>query len=74
MTDFEKLYERHARDVYRFALYLSGDYLQGLRRQRRRTEMPEELPDPAPGPHEEAAGREEMEAVMAALRLRIKGF
>ena len=106
MTDFEKLYERHARDVYRFALYLSGDravaedvtsetfvrvwtaparvelatvraylltiarnlYLQGLRRQRRRTEMPEELPDPGPGPHEEAAGREEMEAVMAALR------
>ena len=25
MTDFEQLYERHARDVYRFALYLSGD-------------------------------------------------
>jgi len=25
MTDFEKLYEDHARDVYRFALYLSGD-------------------------------------------------
>jgi len=106
MTDFEQLYEHHARDVYRFALYLSGDravaeditsetfvrvwtaparvelatvraylltiarnlYLHGLRRQRRRTEMPEALPDPAPGPHEEAAGREEMELVMAALR------
>lgn len=24
MTDFERLYERYARDVYRFALYLSG--------------------------------------------------
>jgi RNA polymerase sigma-70 factor (ECF subfamily) len=24
MTDFEELYERYARDVYRFALYLSG--------------------------------------------------
>ena len=108
MTDFERLYERHARDVYRFALYLSGDraiaedvtsetfvrvwtaparvelatvraylltiarnlYLQGLRRQRRRTEMPEEVPDPAPGPHDEAADREEMEAVMAALLMR----
>src|SRR5436190_14125884 len=25
MTDFEQLYERYARDVYRFALYLSGN-------------------------------------------------
>jgi RNA polymerase sigma-70 factor (ECF subfamily) len=28
VTDFEELYERHARDVYRFALYLSGSRAQ----------------------------------------------
>ena len=28
MTDFEQLYERYARDVYRFALYLSGNPAQ----------------------------------------------
>jgi len=28
MTDFEQLYERYARDVYRFALYLSGNTAQ----------------------------------------------
>jgi len=28
MTDFERLYDRHARDVYRFALYLSGSPAQ----------------------------------------------
>jgi RNA polymerase sigma-70 factor, ECF subfamily len=28
MTDFERLYERHAQDVYRFALYLSGSPAQ----------------------------------------------
>jgi RNA polymerase sigma-70 factor (ECF subfamily) len=28
MTDFEALYTRHARDVYRFALYLSGNHAQ----------------------------------------------
>ena len=28
MTDFESLYERYARDVYRFALYLSGSSAQ----------------------------------------------
>jgi len=28
MTDFESLYERYARDVYRFALYLSGSPAQ----------------------------------------------
>lgn len=25
MSDFQRLYERHAKDVYRFAVYLSGD-------------------------------------------------
>jgi RNA polymerase sigma-70 factor (ECF subfamily) len=106
MTDFERLYERHARDVYRFAFYLSGNraaaeditsetfirvwnardrvelatvraylfaiarnlYLRGGRPQSRRAEMPEDVADAAPGPHEEAAGRQEMEAVMAALQ------
>lgn len=28
MTEFEQLYERYAGDVYRFALYLSGDVAQ----------------------------------------------
>ena len=28
MTDFEQLYERYSRDVYRFALYLSGNSAQ----------------------------------------------
>jgi len=28
MTDFEDLYQRYARDVYRFALYLSGNTAQ----------------------------------------------
>jgi Sigma-70 region 2 len=28
MTDFEELYERYAKDVYRFALYLSGSPAQ----------------------------------------------
>lgn len=28
MTDFERLYEAYARDVYRFALYLSGSHAQ----------------------------------------------
>lgn len=28
MTEFEQLYERYARDVYRFALYLSGSPAQ----------------------------------------------
>jgi RNA polymerase sigma-70 factor (ECF subfamily) len=42
-------------------------YLQGLRRDRRRADLPDGVADPAPGPHEEAAGREEMAAVMAAL-------
>ncbi len=28
MTDFEDLYQRYARDVYRFALYLSGSHAQ----------------------------------------------
>jgi len=28
MTDFEQLYERYARDVYRFAVYLSGNTAQ----------------------------------------------
>lgn len=28
MTDFQELYERHARDLYRFALYLCGNHAE----------------------------------------------
>ena len=28
MTDFQELYERHARDLYRFAFYLCGNHAQ----------------------------------------------
>jgi RNA polymerase sigma-70 factor (ECF subfamily) len=42
-------------------------YLQSLRRERRRAEMPQAVMDPAPGPHEEATGRQEAQVVLAAL-------
>lgn len=106
MTQFEELYERHAKDVYRFALYLSGSiaqaediasetfvrvwmardeiriatvkaylfaiarnlYLQGLRRESRRADLDEGLPDPAPGPDAMAEGRVELHAVLEGLQ------
>jgi len=110
MTEFEALYERYARDVHRFALYLCGErataeditsetfvrawnasgeiraatakaylftiarncYLEGLRRAgthtRRHMELDESLPDPAARPDAAAAGRSELNRVMAALR------
>jgi RNA polymerase sigma-70 factor (ECF subfamily) len=106
MTDFERLYETYARDVYRFALYLSGSpaqaediasetfvrvwtirntirsqsvkaylftiarnlHVDGRRREARHVELPERLSDPAPGPEAAAQGREELEAVLAALQ------
>jgi RNA polymerase sigma-70 factor, ECF subfamily len=106
MTDFEHLYETYARDVYRFALYLSGSpaqaediasetfvrvwtirdtiralgvksylftiarnlHVDGRRREARHVELPERLSDPAPGPEAFAQGREELEAVLAALQ------
>jgi RNA polymerase sigma-70 factor, ECF subfamily len=106
MTDFERLYERYAQDVYRFALYLSGSparaediasetfvrvwttrdsiraasvkaYLFTIarnlhadvrRREARQVELPERLPDPAPGPEAFAEARQELTAVLAALQ------
>jgi RNA polymerase sigma-70 factor (ECF subfamily) len=106
MTEFEKLYERYARDVYRFSLYLSGSPAQaediaaetfvrvwtardkvrvatvkaylftiarhlhadGRRREARHAELSESLIDPGPGPELEAASRQELEAVLAALQ------
>lgn len=106
MTDFEALYERYARDLYRFALYLSGSSAQaediasetfvrvftsrdtiraasvkaylftiarnlhadGRRREARQIELPECLPDAAPGPEALAEARQELAAVLAALQ------
>jgi RNA polymerase sigma-70 factor, ECF subfamily len=110
MTEFEALYERYARDVHRFALYLCGEraaaeditsetfvrawnasgpiraatakaylftiarniYLGNLRRAGlqagRHAELDENLPDPGARPDATAAGRSELERVMAALR------
>ncbi len=109
MTEFEALYERYARDVHRFALYLCGEraaaeditsetfvrawnssgeiraatakaylftiarncYRESLRRSGphagRSAELDENLPDPAAGPEAAAAGRRELDRVMAAL-------
>jgi RNA polymerase sigma-70 factor (ECF subfamily) len=106
MTDFELLYERYARDLYRFALYLSGSsaraedivsetfvrvwtsrdtirvasvkaylftiarnfHADGRRREARQIELPESLPDAAPGPEAIAEARQELAAVLAALQ------
>ena len=43
-------------------------YLQGVVRDRRRGDFPDEPPDPAPGPESQAAGRAELEAVLADLQ------
>ena len=106
MSDFSELYRRHAPDVFRFALYLTGNrgdaeditsetfvrlwassepirsqtvkgylctiarnlFLQGMRRQSRRVELSEELPDKAAGPQERAEQRDELERVIACLQ------
>ena len=106
MSDFSELYRRYAPDVFRFALYLTGNrgdaeditsetfvrlwassepirsqtvkgylctiarnlFLQGMRRQSRREELSEELPDKAAGPQERAEQRDELERVIACLQ------
>lgn len=106
MTEFEALYRRYAQDVYRFALYLSGDralaediasetfvrvwtsssglrsstvkaylftiarrlFLDGRRRQARWAPLEDSHRDTAPGPHDRAASRDELELVLAALQ------
>jgi len=106
MSDFSELYRRYAPDVFRFALYLTGNrgdaeditsetfvrlwassepirnqtvkgylctiarnlFLQGMRRQSRRVELSEELPDKAAGPQERAEQRDELERVIACLQ------
>jgi RNA polymerase sigma-70 factor (ECF subfamily) len=104
--NFGELYARYANDVYRFALYLSGDptqaediasetfvrvwtapeqprlatvkaylftiarnlYIQGLRRDSRRTSLDEHLPDHALSPEAAAEQRAELRAVVLALQ------
>jgi RNA polymerase sigma-70 factor, ECF subfamily len=105
-VDFGGVYERHAADVYRFALYLTGNrgdaeeivsetfvrawvapgeirmatikgyllsiarnlHIERLRRKARDAAMPADVHDAAPGPDAVAAGRSELDAVLAALQ------
>jgi RNA polymerase sigma-70 factor, ECF subfamily len=106
MIDFGALYRKYAPDVFRFALYLSGNpgdaeditsetfvrawtspepieiatvkgylftiarrlFLMGLRKTSRLRELDVEPSTTAPGPHEEAEGKEKLKAVLAALQ------
>jgi len=43
-------------------------YLQGIRRDRRQDVLAHEPPDAAPGPHAQAEGRAELDAVLADLQ------
>jgi len=107
VIEFEALYERHARAVFRFVLSLSGNravaedvtsetfvrvwsarerldlstligylmtiarrlYLEQLNRDRRRGVIDHEPEDAAPGPHAQAEGRSELDAVLADLQM-----
>jgi RNA polymerase sigma-70 factor (ECF subfamily) len=104
-ANFTDLYQRYSRDVYRYALHLSGDaaraddltaeaflriwsaaeapreltvrgylltiarnlYLQGLRRTRRESELPAEVPVVAAGIEQETDARREYARMRAAL-------
>ena len=106
MIDFEALYARYAREVFRFALSLSGNramaeditsetfvrvwsardrvdlstvvgYLMTIARHlylgqtgydRRRDVLDHDPEDAAPGPHAQAEGRAELDAVLADLQ------
>lgn len=106
LIDLEQLYRGHARDLYRFALFLSGRhdqaedlvsetfirlwnargrvdlatvraylftiarnlYIQQQRHRRRGADLDDRLPDSAPGPEQQAGGRDELRAVLAALQ------
>ena len=106
MLDFSGLYRRYAKDVYRFALYLSGNHAdaeditaetftrvwtttgeiraatvkaylftiarnlcrESRRRDARRADLHEWLPDPKPGPEMDAAARLQLRAVWDELR------
>jgi RNA polymerase sigma-70 factor (ECF subfamily) len=111
LVDFHSVFERHSRDVYRFALYLSGDpslaeeiaqeafvrawvmpgevcggtvkaylltiarnlYLAERKRAGRRITLGDAVPDPKPGPEALAGGRQELDAVLAALQTLPEG-
>ena len=106
MTGFGDLYRQHAPDVFRFALYLSGNrsdaeditsetfvrawtspepirtatvkgylftiarnlFLHSRRRASRQVELPEDLPDRAPGPQAAVEYDAELRRVLAALQ------
>ena len=106
MTDHADFYRRYATDVFRFALYLTGNrsdaeditsetfvrvwtsteairmqtvkgylctiarnlFLQGMRKQSRNVELPDQLHDHAAGPQERAEQKAQLEQVMARLQ------
>ena len=106
MTDFHELYNRYASDIYRFALYLSGDaaeaediaaetfaraltgkaplvsatvkgylltiarnlHLESLRRRKRLSGLPADVPDPSPNFEHVVSHKTELEAVQAYLQ------
>lgn len=106
MTGFGDLYRQHAPDVFRFALYLSGNrsdaeditsetfvrawtssepirtatvkgylftiarnlFLKSHRRASRQVELPEDLPDRAPGPQAAVESDAALRRVLAALQ------
>jgi len=54
--------------IYRLALNHMVDQARRRRRERGRTEMPEQVEDPAPGPREEVLGDERAGFVRTAMR------
>ncbi len=106
MTDFHELYNRYASDIYRFALYLSGDaaeaediaaetfaraltgkaplvsatvkgylltiarnlHLESLRRRKRLSVLPVDVPDLSPNFEHVVSHKTELEAVQAYLQ------
>ncbi len=83
LVDFGALYLAHARDLRKFALYLSGDaaaaddlvsealvrnlFLKQRRHERRHVSLDERLADGRPGPDERAGDQRELRLVLAAL-------
>jgi len=105
MLTFERVYRTYATDVFRFALWMTGDpaqadditsetfvrawtrrekiltetlkayllaiarnfHLAQQRKEMRRRELPDNLPDPAPGPDRLAQGRIELDRLRSRL-------
>jgi RNA polymerase sigma-70 factor, ECF subfamily len=79
MISFSDLYQRYARDVYRFALYLSGNpgylltiarnlYLKECRQRARATELSDAIASPSADLELAAAQKERLGPVLRALQ------